>query len=72
MPMWNTPPGTTYLPDDLHDEHCEICGCDVSHCQCPECPVCGEQGNPDCVLEHSLNVEYMCDSFRLRLRQEHR
>jgi hypothetical protein len=27
---------------------CECCGRDPAECICPECPICGEQGNPEC------------------------
>ncbi len=27
---------------------CEICGKDPGDCVCPECPLCGVTGDPDC------------------------
>jgi hypothetical protein len=30
------------------DKPCAVCAMDVADCVCPECPVCGEQGNPSC------------------------
>ena len=31
---------------------CDICGHEAGHCICPECPVCGTQGDPKCYGEH--------------------
>ncbi len=33
---------------------CEICGELWDDCICPECPICGEQGKPDCYEGHGL------------------
>lgn len=37
-------------------DNCLVCGKDVSHrvseCQCPECPVCTEVGDPECFGTH--------------------
>jgi hypothetical protein len=30
------------------DEPCAVCAIGVEDCLCPECPMCGEQGNPKC------------------------
>jgi hypothetical protein len=46
------PAGCNGPPDDHLDPGCEVCGVSVSNCECPECPVCGEQGNPDCLGKH--------------------
>ena len=37
-PDWREPP----------EPACEVCLADLSDCICPECPVCGDAGNPDC------------------------
>ncbi len=29
---------------------CEVCGLDSAVCECPECPVCSEHGNPKCEI----------------------
>ena len=29
---------------------CEVCGKDTAICECPECPVCNEHGNPACAI----------------------
>lgn len=42
---------------------CEVCGHDVAGCICPECPVCGAQGDPKCHAEHGLKN---CDAAHLR------
>jgi len=49
---WSLSPGVTQrMIDDAYggDEGpCPCCGHDVTDCICPECPNCGEQGNPRC------------------------
>jgi hypothetical protein len=53
---WDLPPGCTQKQiDDLFAEGpCDICGKDVDHCICPECPVCGAIGDPVCYDLHGL------------------
>jgi hypothetical protein len=53
---WNLPPGVTYLPGEQPEGPCEVCGQFNDKCLCPECPVCGEFGNPACYVDHGLNV----------------
>lgn len=48
---WSYPPGCTGPPDE--PILCEVCGLE-DDCICPECPVCGEQGNPACYDTHGL------------------
>ena len=52
MTGWNYPPGVTgnepYLTGD--EGPCECCGHDVTDCICPECPVCGSQGDQRCYI----------------------
>ena len=61
---WSYPPGVTGREPEITGEWgpCECCGCDPADCLCPECPVCGEQGNPACYLvqggEKNHNLEY--------------
>lgn len=50
---WSYPPGCSGTPFD-EDYPCEVCGREVGQCVCPECPVCGEQGNPDCYEQHGM------------------
>lgn len=38
----------------VQDEFCSICGNDVDHCICPECPVCGTIGDPLCYEKHGM------------------
>jgi hypothetical protein len=47
---WDLPPGCRAcdLPGGEPDPPCEICGKDVDSCICPECPVCFQQGAPEC------------------------
>lgn len=40
------------MQDD--DELCEVCGLWLDDCICPECPVCGQFGNPMCYDDHGL------------------
>lgn len=46
---WSYPPGVSSVPGD-EECFCEMCGksVDGGDCICPECPRCGEFGNPDC------------------------
>lgn len=48
---WSYPPGCSGPPDD-GPCICEVCGGDVDRdeCVCPECPTCGEHGNPGCYV----------------------
>lgn len=56
---WDYPPGCHSVPGD-EDEYCEVCGRSVDNdeCICPECPVCFEQGDPDCYREMN-GVQHM-------------
>ncbi len=40
-------------PDDCEGT-CDVCGLEAGLCICPECPVCGVQGDPRCFKEHGL------------------
>lgn len=44
---WDYPPGCSSVPGD-EEFPCSVCGQWMDDCICPECPVCGEIGNPDC------------------------
>lgn len=35
-------------------EYCEVCGEEVDRCDCPECPVCHEVGNPKCAINKEI------------------
>jgi hypothetical protein len=50
---WDYPPGVSSLPWD-EPWICEICGGDEDTCICPECPICGEYGDPNCYFEHGM------------------
>ena len=43
------PAGCNSVPGD-EIEYCRVCGM-ADDCCCPECPVCGQQGNPKCYSE---------------------
>lgn len=54
---WDLPPGVTQrMIDEAYGQEgpCDGCGESVDNCICPECPKCGEQGNPTCYTEHGL------------------
>jgi hypothetical protein len=53
---WSYPPGCNSVPGDEDDPPCECCGGDSADCECPECPVCEEVGNPNCYFEHGLEL----------------
>lgn len=43
---WSYPAGCNSVPGDEDEGPCQVCG--RLDCVCPECPVCGETGNPQC------------------------
>jgi hypothetical protein len=49
---WSYPPGAANDPNapwnQTDEGPCAVCGNGVEDCCCPECHVCGEQGNPKC------------------------
>lgn len=45
---WSLPPGCGTLPGE--DDYCEVCEREAGDCICPECPVCGVAGDPDCYV----------------------
>jgi hypothetical protein len=51
MTGWNLPPGCTTGDIDRAmglDELCLMCWQYPDECECPECPVCHQYGDPDC------------------------
>jgi len=49
MGTYDTVGGTPrHNPEFDRDLACEVCGRDPAQCICPICPVCGQQGNPNC------------------------
>lgn len=52
---WSYPPGCNGTPWD-QDYPCEVCGQGTDDCICPECPTCGEVGNPNCYKEVDLGI----------------
>ncbi len=66
---WSYPPGCSGTPYD-EDYPCDICGNFPENCICPECPVCGEYGNPKCYEEHGLTLTAeQIDNQAIRLRE---
>src|SRR5215467_3097744 len=53
---WSLPPGCTHqmIEDQFADCPCDVCGQFPDDCVCPECPVCGDPGNPGCYEQHGL------------------
>ena len=47
MTGWNMPPGCSRVPGD-EEAPCAVCGLACDDCVCPECPVCGASGDPNC------------------------
>lgn len=38
------------------EDVCRVCRMPLDLCSCPECPVCGAQGNPQCLVVHFTNA----------------
>jgi len=51
---WDLPPGVSLNDIDPPEQPCEVCGKYVDDCICPECTVCGTQGDPKCYTEHGM------------------
>jgi len=54
---WSLPPGCTnqMIEDAMGvDQPCEVCGQFPDDCICPECKVCGGQGDPTCYRDHGM------------------
>lgn len=43
---------------------CRICGLMPDDCTCPECPVCGEIGSPECEAKHGLRRDEHAASYQ--------
>lgn len=56
----NLPPGVTDAMIERHFDpgQCECCGRHADDCICPECPVCGQAGNPYCYDHGHLKPTY--------------
>lgn len=50
---WDLPPGCGKLPGE-EEYPCEVCGKMCDDCICPECPVCGNVGDPFCYREYGM------------------
>jgi hypothetical protein len=54
-------------PPDDDEGPCEVCGLAVDNCICPECPVCGAQGDADCYDEPGLSRKFGVQHYHLKL-----
>jgi len=67
---WDYPPGAALDPNAPYNQNgpyiCDVCLCDQEvDCQCVECPVCHEHGNPKCYSEgHEIGVDLFLDIER--------
>lgn len=59
MDYWNLPEGASLDPRAPWNqvEICLLCCKHFDDCDCPECPVCGEVGDPDCYVDHGLKLK---------------
>lgn len=62
----NLPPGITTT--DTEEQPCDVCRIEAGSCICPECDVCGEQGNPRCYFDHFLNLN--CEQMVARKKAD--
>lgn len=46
---------------------CQVCEKHTDNCECPECQVCGNVGDPDCYTHHGLGVVTEEDAFWLSI-----
>jgi len=54
---WSYPPGAANDPNAPYnqvDPPCAVCGNFEEGCICPECPSCGDIGNPYCYDHHGM------------------
>lgn len=57
---WSLPPGVTQRQiDEAYGQEgpCEVCCKSTDLCICPECLVCGSQGDPKCYKKHNLKLD---------------
>jgi hypothetical protein len=66
---WSYPPGVSGNEPEITGEYgpCECCGMDHADCCCPECPVCGEAGNPNCYTDHGEEKNHGLEYSTLQL-----
>lgn len=69
---WSLPAGVSQAMIDRsfgEEAPCDVCGQWEDECVCPECPVCGEYGNPKCY--HGTTGHGLVRSFgQVALRAE--
>lgn len=80
MSGFNLPPGCSVsdLPGNGPDQPCEVCGGwpegGEPACICPECPYCGDYGNPACYEPRETETERqrhgLCHGLRRNATQE--
>lgn len=68
---WDLPPGVSVRDLPGYDETpCAVCGNWADDCICPECPTCGQQGDPNCYVEEIPCVPKSKENHGLHLSQE--
>lgn len=53
---------------DPPEPYCEMCGQVTDNCICPECPACGQIGDPACYREHGM--EETEDQIQSRIQHD--
>ena len=51
---WDLPPGVSMRDIDPPESPCAVCGLFSDKCICPDCSVCGCQGDPSCYEKHGM------------------
>lgn len=68
---WSLPPGVSMNDIDPSEGPCQVCGHSVDDCICPECPHCGEHGNPYCYDGHGLvRTQAQIDGYNATIAHE--
>jgi hypothetical protein len=67
----NLPPGLFNAMIEAQCEGpCAVCANAVEDCCCPECSVCGEQGNPKCYEARAEGSGFVMGGHGLKLNKE--
>lgn len=59
---WSYPPGAANDPNapynQTDDGPCNVCGQRLDECICPECPLCGDVGDPSCYIDYDEDITW--------------